>query len=207
MMLVIPSWLDAEETVGTAGGSHGVDRRLDASVGAVLETDGHREAARHLAVGLRLGGARADGRPADQVGDVLGHDRVEHLGGCGKSEGGHVEEQLAGNRDPARDVTGVVEMGIVDESLPADGRARLLEIDPHHEEEAVGDLLRKGGEAARVIHRGNGIVDRAGADDHEQPGILAPEDAPAGLAVLRHLGENFSRGGQGPLHLVGETRR
>ena len=32
-------------------------------------------------------------------------------------------------------------MGVVDQPLPADRRARLLEVDPHHDRELVGELL------------------------------------------------------------------
>ncbi len=44
---------------------------FDVAVGAVLEAHRARQAGGQLAMHLALGGARADGAPGDQVGDVL----------------------------------------------------------------------------------------------------------------------------------------
>ena len=77
-----PAFLvDAEETVRAGNRLQGVDRDGQAAVGAVLEADRRGQAAGHFAVGLRFGGARADGGPADQVLQVLRRDRVERFGG------------------------------------------------------------------------------------------------------------------------------
>lgn len=90
--------------IGIAGGAH--DRRLTAlidpkkmvrlrrslhridgdggtAIGAVLVADRHRQAGRHLAVGLALGGAGTDGGPADQISDVLGHHGIQQFRGGG----------------------------------------------------------------------------------------------------------------------------
>ncbi len=48
---------DGEKTVGLLGGLDRVDGDLVVAAGAVLETDGHGEAAGELAVELALGGA------------------------------------------------------------------------------------------------------------------------------------------------------
>ena len=47
------------------------------------------------------------------------------------------------------DVEAAVEIGIVDQALPADGGARLLEIDPHHDLELVGQVLAQRSPGAR----------------------------------------------------------
>ena len=44
--------IDPQKTVRCAGGLHGVQSDLQAAIGAVLEPNGHREAAGHLAMGL-----------------------------------------------------------------------------------------------------------------------------------------------------------
>mgnify|MGYP000258093380 CR=1 FL=1 len=44
---------------------------------------------------LRLGGASADGAPADEVGDVLRRDRIEKLGGSGQTEVEDIAEEAA----------------------------------------------------------------------------------------------------------------
>ena len=63
--------VDAQKRVRLTRGQHGVDGDLDVALGAVLEADRHREPARHLAVRLALRRAGADGRPRDEVGEVL----------------------------------------------------------------------------------------------------------------------------------------
>lgn len=69
--------VDAEESLGAGGCFDGVDCDADGAVHAVFEAYGHGEAGGHLAVGLGFGGARSDGGPGDEVGDVLGGDGVE----------------------------------------------------------------------------------------------------------------------------------
>jgi hypothetical protein len=45
-------------------------------------------------------------------------------------------------------------------------------------------------------------MDRAGADDDEQAGVLTPQDAAAGLAIFRDFGKNLTAGGKLLLHLA-----
>nr|GEX82438.1 hypothetical protein [Tanacetum cinerariifolium] len=54
----------------------GIDRDRQTTVGAVLEADGRRQARRHFPVGLGFGGARADGRPTDEVLQILRRNRA-----------------------------------------------------------------------------------------------------------------------------------
>ncbi len=72
--------VDAQEMVGLRRRFHGIDGGNGTAVGAIFEADRHRQTRSHLPVGLAFGGAGADGRPADQIGDVLGHHRIEQLG-------------------------------------------------------------------------------------------------------------------------------
>ena len=82
------------------------------------------------------------------------------------------------------DPVAVVQVRIVDEALPADGRARLFEIDAHHHDEVGGEfaLLRR--QACRVVDRGVVVVDRTGADDDEQPIVGAVQNPVDRLARL-----------------------
>ena len=90
------------------------------------------------------------------------------------SVAGRQAEIVDGRKHVARqpqalvDVEAAVEIGIVDQALPADRGARLLEIDPHHDLEPVGEPFAQGGETLGIFDRGDGIVDRAGADDDQQ---------------------------------------
>ena len=112
--------------------------------GAVLEADGAGEPADELAMDLAFRGARADGAPAYQLGEVLRRDQVEELGAGGDAHLGEVEQQVARHAQAVVDAIGLVQMRIVDEALPADGGARLFEVDAHDDEEILREL---GGQA------------------------------------------------------------
>ena len=62
-------------------------------------------------MGLGFGGAGADGRPADQVLQVLRGDRVECLGGGGQAHFGQVQQQLATDVQTVPDLEGVIRKG------------------------------------------------------------------------------------------------
>ena len=199
--------IDAEESLGGGGGLDGVDRGRDGAVGAVFETERHRETGGHLAVRLRFGGAGADGGPADQVGDVLRRDGVEQLGGGGQAEVEDVAEESAREAQAGGDIVRTVEVGVHHEALPADGGARLFKIDAHDDHDAVGDFAGKGGELAGVVAAGVDIVDRARADDEEEA-LVVGEDQLVDLAArvgdkrrlglgFRQLGEQGSGRGEG----------
>ena len=144
-----PVVVDAGEGVRRRGGANRVDRDLDVAVGAVLEADRHREAGAELAVDLALGRARADRPPGDGVGDVLRRDRVEELAADRQAEVEHLEQQRARDAQAGVDVAGAVEVGIVDQALPAGRRPRLLEVDPHRDQQVLAQLLARRRRAGR----------------------------------------------------------
>ena len=59
---------------------------------------------------------------------------------AGRLELVDLEQDAPREAQPFVDPIAVVEMRVVDEALPADGRARLLEIDAHHDHEIGGEL-------------------------------------------------------------------
>jgi len=70
-----------------------------------------------------------------------------------------------------------VEARVVDQPLPADGRARFLKIDAHDNFHAVGKFLAQRVQPGRVFERALFIMDRAGPDDDEQARVLLPQNA------------------------------
>ena len=93
---------------------------------------------RQLPVHLAFGRPGADRDPRREVGDVLRDLRVEELRRRRQSDVVDVEQELAGEPQALVDVEALVQIGIVDESLPADRRARLLEVAAHDDDELVG---------------------------------------------------------------------
>jgi hypothetical protein len=123
-----------EEMVRRIGRTDGIDGDPHVAVGAVLETDRAGQTGSQLAMHLRLGGARADGAPGNQVGGVLRRDGVEEFGGAGQAQFVDFNSSLRARRNAFVDAEGVVEARIVDQALPADRGARLLEIDAHQDD-------------------------------------------------------------------------
>ena len=154
-----------------------VGRHLDAAVGAVLEADRAAQAAGELAVALALGGARADRAPADQVADELRRQQVEELGADRQPDFQHIEQQGAGAFQPLVDREAAVQVRVVDVALPAHRGARLLEIDPHHDQQVLAQRVGLCFQPARIVERLLVIVDRAGSDDDQQAVVLAVQHA------------------------------
>ncbi len=171
-----PFVVQAKEGVRARGGEDGVGSHGQVAAGRVLEADRGGQAGRHLAVGLRLGGAGADGRPGDQVAVVLRAVRVERFGAGWQAEFIDLQQEVAGLLHAHVDLEGVVHERVVDVALPADGGARLFEIDAHDDLQRVADFIGQLLQAVGVIEAGDRVVDGAGADDDEQAVILAVEN-------------------------------
>ncbi|MNS89408.1 hypothetical protein D3C72_1234200 [compost metagenome] len=181
-----------QEMVRLRRGLDRVHGDLDVAVRAVLEPHRARQSRRELAVYLRLGGARADRAPADQVGDVLRADHVEVLGAGGHAHLADVQQQLARGAQAVVDLEAAVHVRVVDQALPAHRGTRLLEVHAHHHFQLAGEALALGLEQLGVVQCGVGIVDRAWSDDDDQPVIHAVQDAVHGLArAVDHVRSRF----------------
>ena len=135
---------------------------------------------------LTLGRPRADRAPRDGVGGVLRRDRVEELAARGQPEVREIDEQPAREAQSLVDREGAVEPRVVDEAFPADRGARLFEVHAHHDAQVGGVLVRGALEAACVVDGGDGIVDRARANHHDEPVVLAAQHARDRLAAATH---------------------
>jgi hypothetical protein len=92
-------------------------------------------------VDLGLGGTRTDSTDGQTIGQELGGDCVEHLAGDGHALVGQVDEELARYAETLVDLEAVVDIGVVDQALPADCCAGLLEVRAHDNQQLVGVLL------------------------------------------------------------------
>ena len=158
----------------------GVHRYLQVAIGAVFETDRHRETRSEFAMDLALGRARTDGGPGDEVGVILAERRVQKFGADGQAGGVDVEHEPAGEAQAGVDLETPVEVRVVDQALPADGGAGLFKIDAHYDQQFAGETVGHGLEPPRVFECPRRIMDRAGADDREQPVVPAGQDVADG---------------------------
>lgn len=115
-----------------------------------------------------------------------GPHRPQQLGGGGKAQLVHVEQQPPCDPETPHHVAGAIEMRIVDEPLPPHRGPRLLEVDPHHQAKRIGDPVPETGEAAGVLQRGERIVDGARPDDHQQPAIMTGKNPADGGPPRKH---------------------
>jgi len=161
--------IDADKIVRGAGGRHGIDGDLQTAFRSVLESDRHGDPAGHFAMGLAFRGARTDGRPTDEVGDVLRADRIQELRSAGKAQLIDPEENRSRQFHPCRDVAGAVETRIVDEPFPPHGGSRLFEVGSHDNEEAVTQGIGDGLQLAGILIGSLGVMDGARADDDQEP--------------------------------------
>ena len=159
------------------GGLHRIHRDLHVAIRAVLETHRARQPGRELAMHLALRGARADGAPRHEIRDVLRCDHVEEFATRRQAQPVDVQQQPARETQPIVDAEAAVEVRIVDEPLPADGGARFLKIDAHHDLEAAREPLALLGETPGVLHGRLGVVNGARADHYREPVFLPMQDA------------------------------
>ena len=119
-------------------GADRVESDSDVAVGAVLETDRARQTGRELAVHLTLGGARADGAPGNEIGQILRRNHIEKFAARRHAAFVEVEQKVAGDAQTVVDVKTAVKIGVVDQPFPSHGGARLLKIDAHDDQQIRG---------------------------------------------------------------------
>src|SRR5690606_34629853 len=121
------------------------------------------------------------GAPGDEVREILRGGHVEELAAGGQAEIVDLEQQAAGQPQPLVDVEAAIERRVVDQALPADGGARLLEIDAHDDLERGSEFAAHLQQPAGVVEGGGGIVDGAGADDDGEAVVAAVQDVVQGV--------------------------
>ena len=78
---------------------------------------------------------------------------------------------------PLVDVEALVEIGIVDQPLPADDGPRLLEVGPHHDDQVLSDSRSAIGlSRCAYSSAAAGVVNRTGTDDDHEPWIASLDD-------------------------------
>ena len=183
-----PVGADPEERLRSGCRGRSIQRHLKPAVGAVFEADRHRQPRCQLPVDLALRRARADRTPGDEVGGVLGADRLEELRGARHPERGDFAQETARKAQARLDVVAAVEVRVVDQTLPPDGRARFLEVGAHDDQQVIAVLLGFANQPTGVLDAGRGVVDRAGSGDDDQPVVLPRHDRAHLIAGARHEG-------------------
>jgi hypothetical protein len=173
---------DTHEVVLGSSRANSINGDTQAAVGTVLEAHGERQTGGKLSVQLRLGGTGANGTERDEVGKELGRDGVEHFAGNGHALAGQVAEELARDAQTLVDLVALIEVGIVDQTLPADSGTGLLEVGAHDDAEVLVELVGELLQAAAVLYGSVGVVERAGTN-HDKKTVILLVDNCLGFAT------------------------
>jgi len=168
----------------SSSSANSVNGNTKTTVCAVLETNRERQTGSKLTVQLGLGGTGTNGTNGDTVGKELRRNGIEHLGSNRQTLAGQVNEQLTRNAETLVNLEGVVDIGIVDETLPANGCSGLLEVGAHHDAEIVGELVRELLESGSVFLGSGRVVNGAGTDNDEESVALAKDNVGSILTAL-----------------------
>ena len=170
-----------------------VNSHSQTSICAVLEAHGEGETGSELAVELRFCCASADGAEADQVGEELRADGIQHLGRDGHALVGEVAEEFAAYTQALVDLEGLVDVGIVDQAFPADGCSRLFEVCAHDDQQIVFELGGERDEAGAVFERSFRVVEGTWAADYEEAVVVLFEDFNRIFAAFEDGGDRVGR--------------
>lgn len=174
----------AQEVVLRGGSANGVNGNAEVSISAVLEANRERQARSQLTVQLRFSGTGTNGTDGNAVGQELRRDGIEHLTGNGHASGGEVDKELARHAETLVNLERRIDIGIVDQALPADGSSGLLQVGAHDNAEIVPELVSENLELSGVLVGGFGVVDGARADDDKQAVAAAHDDVGCVISSL-----------------------
>lgn len=125
---------------------------------------------------LGLGGTGTNSTDRDTVGKELRGDGIEHFGSNWHSSAGEVNKELSRNPETLVNLERVVDIRIVDQTLPANSCPGLLKVGTHNNAEVVRELVRELLELGGVLVGCGGVVDGAGAYDDEESVAGAKDD-------------------------------
>jgi len=80
-----------------------------------------------------------------------------------------MQQQGPGPAQPGVDVVAAIQMGVINQTLPAHGGPGLFEINPHHHLQIILELVVRLGDGGGVLLGGRHVMDRARTDYHQQP--------------------------------------
>lgn len=172
------------EVVLSPRGANGVDRDGQTSIRAVLEANRERETRCKLAMQLRLSCSCTNSAEGDEVCEELWRDCVEHLRGNGHALGCEVDVKLARDTKTLVDLVALVDVWVVDQTLPANSCSGLLQVGAHDDADVVLELVGERLEALAVLNGRLGVVDGAGSDHDQETVILLSDDLRSVFATL-----------------------
>lgn len=125
---------------------------------------------------LALCGAGTDGAPGDKIRDVLTVHHIQKFGGDRQFKFGNLLQQMTGHTQAFVGTETTVQIRVGNQAFPANNGAWLFKIHPHQDAQIVFQFVVQFRQASGVFQCGFGIVNRAGADDHQKAWILTGQN-------------------------------
>ncbi len=165
-----------QEHMAGAGCADGIHRNAGIAVGAVFKAHRAGERRSHFTVDLAFSGAGTNSPPADQIGDKLSGHHIEEFGSSGNAQLVNLQQQFARQLNAVIYPVAAVQIGIGDQPFPAHHGARLLKVGAHHDFKAGVVFIPQPFQALGIVHCGIKVVNRTGANNHQQAAIFTVKD-------------------------------
>src|SRR5690606_41447026 len=115
---------------------------------------------------------------------------------------GEINKELSGNSQSLVDLERLINIWVVDETLPSNGGTRLLEVGTHDDDKVILKLVAELDQACSVFEGCGWVVNRARADNHKELVGSTGDDFDGFLTTFED--SSLSRWGLYSLSLVGE---
>mmetsp|Transcript_14531 Transcript_14531/g.29380 ORF Transcript_14531/g.29380 Transcript_14531/m.29380 type:complete len:377 (+) Transcript_14531:256-1386(+) len=191
---------DGQEAVRARGRHYGVDSNLDIAAGTVFETDRSGKSRDELSVDLAFGCPCTDGAPGDELGEVLRGHHVEELHSGWQAHLGELCEETTCKAQTLIDLEGAIEVRIVDETLPSNGGAWLLEVDAHDDVQVLLEVVPFSLQELGIVDGRLGIVNAARPNDDDETVITLGKDVCYGSTRFEYSFGNLIRARNLPVH-------
>ena len=138
------------------------------AVSAIFKADGRGQTRSQLAMDLTFSCACANCAPRNQIANVLRRNDIKKLTASGQTQAVDFNQQLARNTQAFVNAKGFIKVGVVDQALPANSRARFFKVNPHHNFQCASVLFALLDQAACVFKCCSRIMNRTRTNHHQQ---------------------------------------
>lgn len=152
--------------------ANGIHSDCQTTICAVLEAHWEGQTGCQLSVKLALSRPRTNGSHRNQIREELRTDGIQHLASNRHALRSQVQKQLPAHSQPLVDLVAFVDVRIVDQALPANSRAWLLEVGAHNDAEVIFELVGQFDKAGAVLDGCLGVVEGAWSD-HDAETVIA----------------------------------
>mmetsp|Transcript_33900 Transcript_33900/g.88248 ORF Transcript_33900/g.88248 Transcript_33900/m.88248 type:complete len:525 (-) Transcript_33900:270-1844(-) len=154
---------------------HRVHSHITVPVGRVLEPHRHGQPARQFTMELALRCSSPDGSPRHQISDVLRCQGVQKLTPTRYTRIVDLLQQLPGRPEAFVHLVGPVQIRIIDQTLPANRRPRLLKVHTHDYHQLPLVCLHLRLQSLSILQGGSRVMDGARPDHNHHAIVLSPD--------------------------------